>query len=87
MCCGDIGVGVCRGYHSAVARQSCSTRVLGDDLAAWLRERGYELVRSYGAVSYEQGRKIQARHAIEFRQRSANWIGREMLRSNAFECK
>jgi FkbM family methyltransferase len=34
-------------------------QVLADDLVAWLRERGYELVRSYGAVSDEHGQKIQ----------------------------
>ncbi|SPM41106.1 hypothetical protein MNAB215_3309 [Mycobacterium numidiamassiliense] len=34
-------------------------QVLADDLIAWLRERGYELVRSYGGYSDEQGRKIQ----------------------------
>jgi hypothetical protein len=34
--------------------------VLADDLIAWLRERGYELVRSYGAISDEHGRTIQA---------------------------
>ncbi len=35
-------------------------QVLADDLIAWLRERGYELVRSYGAVSDEHGQIIQA---------------------------
>ena len=35
-------------------------QVLADDLVAWLRERGYELVRSYGAVSDEHGQTIQA---------------------------
>ena len=35
-------------------------QVLADDLIAWLRERGYELVRSYGAISDEHGRTIQA---------------------------
>jgi len=35
-------------------------QVLADDLIAWLAERGYELVRSYGGVSDEHGRKIQA---------------------------
>jgi FkbM family methyltransferase len=34
-------------------------QVLADDLVAWLRERGYELVRSYGATSDEHGRTIQ----------------------------
>jgi FkbM family methyltransferase len=35
-------------------------QVLADELVAWLRERGYELVRSYGAISDENGRTIQA---------------------------
>lgn len=35
-------------------------QVLADDLIAWLREHGYELVRSYGAVSDEHGQTIQA---------------------------
>lgn len=35
-------------------------QVLADELIAWLRERGYELVRSYGAVSDEHGQKIQS---------------------------
>ncbi|MGA7052524.1 MAG: FkbM family methyltransferase [Mycobacterium sp.] len=35
-------------------------QVLADDLVAWLREHGYELVHSYGAVSDVNGRKIQA---------------------------
>lgn len=34
-------------------------QVLADEMATWLRERGYELVRSYGAVSDESGRTIQ----------------------------
>jgi hypothetical protein len=35
-------------------------QVLADDLIAWLRERGYELVRSYESVSDEHGQTIQA---------------------------
>ena len=35
-------------------------QVLAADLVAWLRERDYELVRSYGAVSDGHGRIIQA---------------------------
>jgi FkbM family methyltransferase len=35
-------------------------QVLADDLVAWLRERGYELVRSYGGISDEHGQAIQA---------------------------
>ncbi|WP_375482282.1 FkbM family methyltransferase [uncultured Mycobacterium sp.] len=35
-------------------------QVLADDLVAWLREHGYELVRGYGAVSDEHGQTIQA---------------------------
>ena len=34
-------------------------QVLADDLVAWLRERGYELVRSYGGISDEHGQPIQ----------------------------
>lgn len=34
-------------------------QVLADDLIAWLRSRGFDLVLSYGAVSDEQGRTIQ----------------------------
>jgi FkbM family methyltransferase len=34
-------------------------QVLADDLIAWLREHGYDLVHSYGSVSDEHGRKIQ----------------------------
>src|ERR1700722_5980829 len=34
-------------------------QVLAGDLIAWLGEHGYELVRSYGGYSDEQGRKIQ----------------------------
>lgn len=44
-------------------------QVLADDLVAWLRERGYELVRSYGAVSDRDGRTIQA--DMLFRRRGA----------------
>lgn len=35
-------------------------QVLAEDLVGWLLERGYELVRSYGAVSDKRGRPIQA---------------------------
>lgn len=35
-------------------------QVLADDLTAWLHERGFELVRSYGAVSDGHGQMIQA---------------------------
>lgn len=35
-------------------------QVLADDLVAWLRERGYQLVRSYGGISDEHGQPIQA---------------------------
>lgn len=45
-------------------------QVLADDLVAWLRGRGYELVRSYGAVSDEQGRKIQTDMLFK---RNDNW--------------
>jgi FkbM family methyltransferase len=34
-------------------------QVLADDLIAWLREHGFELVHSYGGISDKQGRKIQ----------------------------
>ncbi|MGB3894471.1 FkbM family methyltransferase [Mycolicibacter sinensis] len=34
-------------------------QVLADELTGWLREHGFELVRSYGAVSDENGRAIQ----------------------------
>ncbi len=34
-------------------------QVLADELVAWLGERGYELVRSYGAVTDEHERTIQ----------------------------
>jgi hypothetical protein len=45
-------------------------QVLADDLIAWLRERGYELVRSYGAISDEHGRTIQADMLFK---RSRDW--------------
>lgn len=35
-------------------------QVLADDLVAWLSERGYALVCSYGAISDEHGQAIQA---------------------------
>lgn len=35
-------------------------QVLADDLASWLGERGYQLVRSYGSVHDKGGRIIQA---------------------------
>jgi FkbM family methyltransferase len=35
-------------------------QVLADDLVAWLRERGFELVRSYGGYSDKHGRTLQA---------------------------
>ena len=34
-------------------------QVLADELVTWLRERGYEPILSYGAVSDEHGRTIQ----------------------------
>lgn len=34
-------------------------QVLADDLIAWLRERGFDLVLSYGAVTDEHGKTIQ----------------------------
>lgn len=34
-------------------------QVLADDLIAWLREHGFELVHSYGGIRDKQGRKIQ----------------------------
>jgi FkbM family methyltransferase len=49
-------------------------QVLADDLVAWLRERGYDLIRSYGGISDEHGRKIQADMLFQRsddRQRSA----------------
>jgi FkbM family methyltransferase len=35
-------------------------QVLADDLIAWLRDHGYDLVRSYESVSDEHGQPIQA---------------------------
>jgi FkbM family methyltransferase len=35
-------------------------QVLADELIAWLREHGYELVRSYESISDEHGQTIQA---------------------------
>ncbi|MEB3980331.1 FkbM family methyltransferase [Mycobacterium sp. 663a-19] len=44
-------------------------QVLADELVGWLRDHGYELVRSYGTVSDERGRKIQADMLFESRTR------------------
>jgi hypothetical protein len=35
-------------------------QVLADDLIAWLREQGYELVGSYESVRDEHGQTVQA---------------------------
>jgi FkbM family methyltransferase len=58
--CGDLLDKFAYVYAEASFIELYEGQVLADDLVAWLRERGYELVRSYGASSDQHGRKIQA---------------------------
>jgi FkbM family methyltransferase len=58
--CGDLLDKFAYVYAEASFIELYEGQVLADDLVAWLRERGYELVSSYGASSDQHGRKIQA---------------------------
>jgi FkbM family methyltransferase len=58
--CGDLLDKFAYVYAEASFIELYEGQVLADDLVAWLRERGYELVDSYGASSDAHGRKIQA---------------------------
>jgi FkbM family methyltransferase len=58
--CGDLLDKFAYVYAEGSFIELYEGQVLADDLIAWLRERGYELVRSYESVSDEQGQPIQA---------------------------
>jgi FkbM family methyltransferase len=58
--CGDLLDRFAYVYAEASFIELYEGQVLADDLVAWLRERGYELVGSYGASTDADGRKIQA---------------------------
>jgi FkbM family methyltransferase len=58
--CGDLLDRFAYVYAEASFIELYEGQVLADDLVAWLCERGYELVGSYGAISDEHGHTIQA---------------------------
>jgi FkbM family methyltransferase len=58
--CGDLLDKFAYVYAEGSFVELYEGQVLADDLIAWLRERGYELVRSFESVSDEHGQTIQA---------------------------
>lgn len=58
--CGDLLANFAYVYAEGSFVELYEGQVLADDLIAWLREQGYELVRSFESVSDEQGQTIQA---------------------------